>query len=90
MQRRKRIDPRVIGSFVVGAVILSVAGLLFFGPGGFLSETRSYVIYFDSSVKGLNVAHRSAFAASRLVRSERSMSVFAPVNLSSTFQLSSK
>jgi paraquat-inducible protein B len=55
MQRRKRIDPRVIGSFVVGAVILSVAGLLFFGPGGFLSETRSYVIYFDSSVKGLNV-----------------------------------
>lgn len=55
MHRRKRIDPRVIGSFVVGAVILSVAGLLFFGPGGFLSETRSYVIYFDSSVKGLNV-----------------------------------
>lgn len=55
MQRRKRVDPRVIGSFVVGAVILSVAGLLFFGPGGFLSETRSYVIYFDGSVKGLNV-----------------------------------
>lgn len=55
MHRRKRIDPRVIGSFVVGAVILSVAGLLFFGPGGLLSETRKYVIYFDSSVKGLNV-----------------------------------
>ncbi len=55
MQRRKRVDPRVIGSFVVGAVILSVAGLLFFGPGGFLSETRSYVIYFDSSIKGLKV-----------------------------------
>lgn len=55
MQRRKRVDPRVIGSFVVGAVILSVAGLLFFGPGGFLSETRSYVIYFSSSVKGLNI-----------------------------------
>lgn len=55
MSRRKRIDPRVIGSFVVGAVILSVAALIFFGPGGLLSETRSYVIYFDSSVKGLNV-----------------------------------
>ncbi|MDA3902081.1 MAG: MlaD family protein [Desulfuromusa sp.] len=55
MRRRKRIDPRVIGSFVVGAIILSVAALLFFGPGGFLSETRSYVIYFDSSVKGLSV-----------------------------------
>ncbi|WP_321371474.1 MlaD family protein [uncultured Desulfuromusa sp.] len=55
MSIRKRIDPRVIGSFVVGAVILTVAALMFFGPGGFLSETRSYVIYFDSSVKGLNV-----------------------------------
>ena len=55
MSRRKRIDPRVIGSFVVGAVILSVSALMFFGPGGFLAETRSYVIYFDSSVKGLNV-----------------------------------
>ncbi len=55
MYRRKRIDPRVIGSFVVGAIILSVAGLLFFGPGGFFSETRNYIVHFDSSVKGLNV-----------------------------------
>ena len=55
MYRRKRIDPRVIGSFVVGAIILSVAGLLFFGPGGLFSETRTYVVHFDSSVKGLNV-----------------------------------
>lgn len=55
MYRRKRIDPRVIGSFVVGAIILTVAGLLFFGPGGFLAETRSYVVFFDSSVKGLGV-----------------------------------
>ena len=52
---RKRIDPRVIGSFVIGAVILVVAGLIFFGPGGLFSETRKYVVYFDSSVKGLNV-----------------------------------
>lgn len=55
MYRRKRIDPRVIGSFVVGAIILTVAGLLFFGPGGFLADTRRYVIYFDSSVNGLTI-----------------------------------
>lgn len=53
--RRKRVDPRVIGLFVVGAVILSVAALVFFGPGGVLAETRSYVVFFDSSVKGLNI-----------------------------------
>ncbi len=55
MYRRKRVDPRVIGSFVVGAIILSVAGLIFFGPGGLFSETRMYVLHFDRSVKGLNV-----------------------------------
>ena len=55
MHRRRRIDPRVIGSFVVGAIILSVAGLVFFGPGGFFSETRTYVVHFEGSVKGLNV-----------------------------------
>ncbi len=55
MQRRKKVDPRVIGSFAVGAIILTVAGLIFFGPGGFLTETRSYVIFFDGSVKGLNI-----------------------------------
>ena len=55
MFRRKRVDPRVIGSFVVGAIILGVAGLIFFGPGGLFSETQLYVLHFDSSVKGLNV-----------------------------------
>ena len=55
MHRRKRTDPRVIGSFVVGAILLGVAGLIFFGPGGFISESQLYVLYFDSSVKGLTV-----------------------------------
>jgi len=55
MFRRKRVDPRVIGSFVVGAIVLGVAGLIFFGPGGLFSETQKYVLHFDSSVKGLNV-----------------------------------
>jgi len=55
MYKRKRVDPRVIGTFVVGAILLGVAGLLFYGPGGLLSETELYVLHFDSSVKGLNV-----------------------------------
>lgn len=55
MYRRKRVDPRVIGSFVVGAILLGVAGLIFFGPGGLLAESRKYVLHFDRSVKGLNI-----------------------------------
>ncbi len=55
MHQRKKVDPRVIGIFVVGAIILCVAGILFFGPGGLLTDTKRYIIYFESSVKGLNV-----------------------------------
>jgi paraquat-inducible protein B len=54
MYKRKRVDPRVIGTFVIGAIILGVAGLIFFGPGGLLSKTEYFVLHFDSSVKGLN------------------------------------
>ncbi len=55
MYKRKRVDPRVIGFFVIGAIILGVAGLIFFGPGGLLSKTEQYVLHFEGSVKGLNV-----------------------------------
>lgn len=54
MYKRKRVDPRVIGIFVIGAIVLAVSGLIFFGPGGVLSKTDHFVLYFDSSVKGLN------------------------------------
>jgi paraquat-inducible protein B len=51
----KQGNKTVIGAFVVGAVALAVAGVLAFGSGKFLSETNRYVMYFDGSVKGLNM-----------------------------------
>jgi paraquat-inducible protein B len=51
----KRANPTVIGAFIVGAVALIVIGLLVFGRGRFFTETRKFVLYFDGSVKGLNV-----------------------------------
>ncbi|MFO7578299.1 MAG: MlaD family protein [Pelovirga sp.] len=66
MDIRKKVDPRVIGIFVIGAIILVVAGLLFFGPGGFFSETRRYVIYFENSVKGLSVGSPVRFRGVRI------------------------
>jgi phospholipid/cholesterol/gamma-HCH transport system substrate-binding protein len=52
---RKRANPAVIGGFVVGAVALIVIGVLLFGRGRFLTERRTYVLYFDDSVEGLSV-----------------------------------
>jgi paraquat-inducible protein B len=52
---RKRANPAVIGGFVVGAVALIVIAVQLFGRGRFMTEQRSYVLYFEDSVKGLSV-----------------------------------
>jgi paraquat-inducible protein B len=52
---RKRANPAVIGGFVVGAVALIVLGVLLLGGGRFLTEQRTYVLYFADSVEGLSV-----------------------------------
>jgi len=51
----RKASPTYIGAFVVGAVILAVAGVLIFGSGSFFKEKYTYVIYFSGSIKGLNV-----------------------------------
>lgn len=51
----KRTNPAVIGGFIVGAVVLIIVGVLVFSRGQFLSEKRPFVLFFEGSVKGLNV-----------------------------------
>jgi paraquat-inducible protein B len=51
----KRLNPAAIGGFIVGAVVLIIVGLLVFSRGQFLSDKRTFVMYFDASVKGLNI-----------------------------------
>lgn len=51
----KRASKTVIGIFVVSALALVVAGVLIFGSGDFLKERYKFVLFFQDSVKGLNV-----------------------------------
>ena len=51
----KRSNPALIGAFIVGAIVLAVAGVLVFGSGRFLKQTDRYVIFFGGSVKGLDI-----------------------------------
>ena len=51
----KKANTTAIGLFVLGAVLLAVAGIVVFGSGTFFVKKYDYVAYFSGSVKGLNV-----------------------------------
>jgi len=51
----KKANKTAIGGFVLGALALIVVGILIFGSGKFLTKTETYVMYFEGSVRGLNV-----------------------------------
>jgi paraquat-inducible protein B len=51
----RRANPATIGAFVVGAIMLAVAGVLVFGSGRLFKHTSKYVCFFSGSVDGLNI-----------------------------------
>lgn len=49
----RRAHPAVIGGFILGAVVLIVAGVVIFGSGQFFRQTLRCVMYFEGAVQGL-------------------------------------
>ncbi|MEE9146978.1 MAG: MlaD family protein, partial [Candidatus Tectomicrobia bacterium] len=49
-----KANPTIIGAFVVGAVVLMIAGVFFFSGGKFFTPTSFFVMYFDGAVTGLD------------------------------------
>jgi paraquat-inducible protein B len=62
----RRANPTVIGAFIIGAVALIVIGILVLGRGHFFSDTRTFVLYFDGSIKGLNIGAPVEFQGVRI------------------------
>jgi paraquat-inducible protein B len=62
----QRANPKWIGAFVLGAVALVVIGVLLLGGAKFLTEKRTFVAYFEGSVKGLNVGAPVEFQGVRV------------------------
>jgi len=61
-------EPRYarIGLFVVGAVCITVAAIVFFGRGRFFEDTRTYISFFSGSVKGLTIGAPVSFRGARV------------------------
>ncbi|MGI9265497.1 MAG: MlaD family protein [Gammaproteobacteria bacterium] len=62
----KKANPAVIGSFVVGAIVLIIGSIFLFGGGKFFKDVDSYVAYFDGSMKGLDVGAPVTFRGVRI------------------------
>lgn len=50
----RKASPRIVGAFVLGAVLLGVAAVAIFGSGQLFRESHTFVSYFHSKVGGLN------------------------------------
>ena len=62
----KQGNKAVIGAFVVGALLLTLIGILAFGSGTLFRTKNTYVMYFDGDLKGLNVGAPVAFRGVRV------------------------
>jgi len=57
----KQANKTLIGAFVVSAIALLIICVAVFGSGKFLSKRQKYVMYFDGSVKGLQIGSPVTF-----------------------------
>src|SRR5512144_470798 len=62
----KPADSKLIGAFVLGAVLLIIAGVIVLGGGKFFKRTTSVVMYFQGSVSGLSAGSAVNFRGVRV------------------------
>ena len=51
----KKANPKAVGGFVIGAVILASVAVIIFGSGRIFQQTEKYVSFFKDSLQGLRV-----------------------------------
>jgi paraquat-inducible protein B len=62
----KQVSKTAIGGFVLAAIGLLIVSIIAFGGGKFLKKTDKYVLFFESSVKGLSVGATVIFRGVRV------------------------
>ncbi|HMO52721.1 MAG TPA: MlaD family protein [Kiritimatiellia bacterium] len=88
----KKANPAVVGSFVMGAIAISIIGVMLLGGGAFMQEKITGIMYFDESISGLDVGAPVDFQGVRIgtvtgvrmeMEGDESGAVYRPV----TFQI---
>ena len=77
--------PLLVGSFVVGALVLGVIGIIVFGGRHLFTRTTRVVVVFAGSVAGLDVGSPVTF---RGVRFGKVSAIRVQVNMKSSIQRS--
>ncbi len=51
----KRVNPALVGAFVLGAIGLVTTAVVIFGSGNMFRKTHEFVIYFGGDINGLHI-----------------------------------
>jgi paraquat-inducible protein B len=62
----KRPNMTMIGAFVLGAMALFVVGVIFFESGRFFTNRQTFVLFFEGSLRGLDVGAPVMFRGVRI------------------------
>ena len=57
----RKVNSKLVGAFVLGAIALFMAAVIVFGKGHFFRPTLPVVMYFTGSVKGLQAGSAITF-----------------------------
>jgi len=80
----KEANKTLIGTFVVGAIVLAVIGIIIFGSGKFFQKRIIFVMYFPGSVTGLTVGSPVEFRGVKIGEVTKIAASFNPADLSIT------
>jgi paraquat-inducible protein B len=83
----KPVNKTLIGAFVLGAVALVVAALMVFGSGKLFEKKNTYVLFFEGSVKGLNVGSPVMFKGVKIGEVTNIKLLYNPEKLSAVISV---
>jgi paraquat-inducible protein B len=63
---REKVNPALIGAFVLGAIALAVVAVVILASGRFFADTRTFVMFFEGSVGGLRIGASVTFRGVRV------------------------